>query len=102
MVEKRSRIAKKPPTTPPIADAWVNDAGLDPELQSSQNKQPQPAVAEPIQPPAKKGKPYPHRISFDMETQQYKRLKRASFETDQSMNELLREAVEAWLKVREY
>lgn len=99
MVEKRSRIAKKPPTIPPIADAWVTEAGLDPELQS---QQPQSAVTEPDPLPEKKGKPYPHRISFDMETQQYKRLKRASFETDQSMNELLREAVEAWLKAREY
>ncbi|MBD2072417.1 hypothetical protein H6F86_00515 [Phormidium sp. FACHB-592] len=101
MVEKRSRIAKKPPTIPPIADAWVTEAGLDPELQS-QEQPPLPTVAEPATLPEKKGKPYPHRISFDMETQQYKRLKRASFETDQSMNELLREAAEDWLRARGY
>jgi hypothetical protein len=101
MVEKRSRIAKKPPTIPPIADAWVTEAGLDPELQSQQQSS-QPTVVETAEATDKKGKPYPHRVSFDMATQQYKRLKRASFETDQSMNELLREAVEAWLKTRNY
>ena len=101
MVEKRSRIAKKPSTVPQVADTWVNDAGLDPELQSQQQP-PLPTVTEPVQLPEKKGKPYPHRISFDMETQQYKRLKRASFETDQSMNELLREAAEDWLRARGY
>lgn len=101
MVEKRSRIAKKPPTIPPIADAWVTEAGLDPELQSPPPPSEPPSV-EPAEASDKKGKPYPHRVSFDMATQQYKRLKRASFETDQSMNELLREAVEAWLKARDY
>ena len=100
MVEKRSRIAKKPSTIPPIADAWVTEAGLDPELQSPPTSE--PAVVEPAEASDKKGKPYPHRISFDMETQQYKRLKRASFETDQSMNELLREAAEDWLRARGY
>ena len=101
MVDKRSRIAKKPPTVPQVADTWVNDAGLDPELQSQQHP-PSPTPTEPVLLPEKKGKPYPHRISFDMETQQYKRLKRASFETDQSMNELLREAAEDWLRARGY
>lgn len=98
---KRPRIAPNPPKTPPAADAWVNDAGLDPELQT-QSSEPQTTPVEPEQPPEKKGKPYPHRVSFDMETQQYRRLKRASFETDQSMNELLREAVEDWLKASDY
>jgi hypothetical protein len=100
VVEKRSRIAKKPPTVPQVADTWVNDAGLDPELQSQQQP-PLPTVAEPVTLPEKKGKPYPHRISFDMETQQYKRLKRASFDSDRPMNDILREAVEEWLKTRE-
>jgi hypothetical protein len=47
VVEKRSRIAKKPPTVPQVADTWVNDAGLDPELQSQQQP-PLPTVAEPV------------------------------------------------------
>jgi predicted DNA-binding protein len=47
-------------------------------------------------------KPYPHRISFDMATPQYKRLKWASFDSDRTMNEILREAVEDWMKARDY
>ncbi|MBF2088494.1 MAG: hypothetical protein IGR90_06250 [Synechococcales cyanobacterium K32_A2020_035] len=45
-----------------------------------------------------KPRKYPHRISFDMETKQYKQLKRAAFEGDRPMNEILREAVDKWLR----
>lgn len=44
-----------------------------------------------------KAKKYPHRVSFDMDTEQYKRLKRAAFESDRPMNELLRDAVDKYL-----
>jgi hypothetical protein len=33
-----------------------------------------------------------------METKQYKQLKRAAFEGDRTMNEILREAVDKWLR----
>jgi hypothetical protein len=49
-----------------------------------------------------KGKPFPHRISFDTDKQQYKRLKRASFEEERSLNDILREATEEWLKMHNY
>jgi hypothetical protein len=90
---KHPRIVKKP--LPPEADTWAQQGGLDPEIQAHQ---PKPAD----EPPSPKGKPYPHRVSFDMETSQYKRLKRAAFDEERTMNEVLREAIEDWLKSRNY
>jgi hypothetical protein len=95
---KRKRIAGKPGQPPPEADSWVKSGGTDPEVQPiEQSKEPE-VEAE----PEDKGKPYPHRVSFDMASPQYKRLKRAAFEEERSMNEILREAVEDWMKTRNY
>lgn len=95
---KKQRIAPKPTTPPPAADTWVSNGGIDPELS------PPPPTAPPAQaePETVKGKTYPHRVSFDMETPQYRRLKRAAFESDRPMNEILREAIEDWLRTHEY
>jgi len=95
---KRQRISKKPNSTPPSADHWVN-AENEPN-QSSE-------TATSSQPETKiKGKSsggtYPHRLSFDMETSQYRRLKRAAFEQERSMNEIIREAVDQWLETSDY
>lgn len=90
---KRSRIASKPKSAPPAADAWVSQGGLDPEAKKGTAESP---PASPLA-TANKGKKFPHRLSFDMETAQYKRLKRAAFESDRPMNEILRETVEDWL-----
>ncbi len=100
MVDKRRRLAPKPITPPPAADSWVDKGGLDPELQN-QPSQPTEAVVGSAD-GEDKAKPYPHRISFDMATQQYRQLKRASFDSDRTMNDILREAVEEWLKTRGY
>ena len=96
---KRQRIRKAPEkqALPSAADKWAEKGGLDPEIQ--------PTVApQSVEPrsPKPQGKPYPHRVSFDMTTEQYKRLKRASFEEECSLNEILRAATEAWLKSRNY
>ena len=85
--QQRSRISKPPVVA---ADNWVSSGGIDPEIQSS----PAPLVAQPEE---VQGKPYPHRISFDMSTEQYKRLKFASFNNARPMNEILRDAIEEWL-----
>ena len=102
MVEKKSRIAKKPAT--PTPDDWIAAGGTDPEVTAPA---PEPVVTP--EPPAetkRKGRAtggkYPHRISFDMDGKQYKRLKRAAFEEEMPMNEILRQAVEEWLKARDY
>lgn len=87
---KRPLIAKKPTiNSTSSADDWVSSGGIDPEIQPS---------SPPVPEPEPQGKPYPHRISFDMSKEQYKRLKRASFDTERPMNEILRDAVEAWLR----
>ncbi len=99
MVDKRRRIVGKPATPPPAADGWVTSGGLDPELQNQSIVTPE-LVPEPSQPIEEKGKAFPHRISFDMDKQQYRRLKRASFDSERPMNDILREAVEEWLKAR--
>lgn len=101
MVDKnRRKIAKKPQTQSlPNPDSWVSEGGVDPEIES-------------LTPPVKKEdkaveatenkKTYPHRISFDMDAAQYKRLKWASFDSETPMNSILREAVEEWMKSRNY
>lgn len=80
---RKPRITPKP-KAPMTTDTWVTQGGLDPEL------------------PTEKPKTYPHRISFDMDTAQYRRLKRAAFECEQPMNEILRDALEDWLSARQY
>ena len=88
MVDKRrQKIAAPPPTQNP--DNFVHAAGRDAELQT-----PAPLPQEKAQ---DKGKKYPHRVSFDMERTQYRQLKKAAFESDRPMNEILREAVDQWL-----
>lgn len=111
---KRPRIAKKPTTPPPEADTWVEKGGLDPEIEPEQELEPEPVAKkaeesdrpELVQKQKTKGKSaggaFPHRISFDVDTPQYKRLKRAAFEEDRPMNEIIREAVEEWLIKRNY
>lgn len=68
--------------------------------QPSQAAAPPQPETPPVQPSIEEEKPrkYPHRVSFDMETKQYKQLKRAAFEGDRTMNEILREAVDKWLR----
>ena len=116
MVErKRRKIAKKPQTQ--NLDSWVTEGGVDPEIESfilpDKVESVVPPTKEKTKEVAKKAVPstseksesektYPHRISFDMESPQYKRLKWASFETERPMNSILREAVEEWMSSRNY
>jgi hypothetical protein len=100
---KRQRIASRPNTPPPEADQWVSEK-LDPEIKSpivpvSATPEPSPA---PTAPTKEKGKAFPHRISFDTDADQYRRLKRAGFESDRALTDIAREAVEDWLKARDY
>lgn len=103
---KRPLIAKKPePISSSSADSWVNSGGIDPEIQSETMPEVEvsvtPAPAKAVEPklePDSPEKQFPHRISFDMNKEQYKRLKLASFELERPMNEILRDAVEACLQ----
>ena len=97
MVKKPQRRIASKPAPPPAADEWVSSGGVDPEVQQSV-----PSPSEPEQEQEEKGKTFPHRISFDTDTPQYKRLKRAAFEEDRAMNEILREAVENWLEIHKH
>ena len=97
MVKKPQRRIASKPAPPPAADEWVSSGGVDPEVQQSV-----PSHSEPEQEQEEKGKTFPHRISFDTDTPQYKRLKRAAFEEDRAMNEILREAVEDWLEIHKH
>lgn len=107
---KRPRIVSNPSKRelPPEADKWATQGGIDPELQQSptteqqEQKPAESATPVPLPESEPKGKPFPHRISFDTTTEQYKRLKRASFEEERSLNEIIREAVEDWLNLRGY
>ena len=95
MVERKRRKIAKKPQAQSSPDSWVSDGGIDPEinLPSSDSVADDEKVQE---------KTYPHRISFDMDSSQYKRLKWASFDTERPMNSILREAVEEWMKSRDY
>ena len=111
---KRKRLADKPdPPHQPSPDAWVSSGGRDPEAiaatetpTASTDDVPETPPEQPPEPKEDdgkgKGKAYPHRISFDMDKAQYKRLKWASFDSDRPMNEILREAVEDWMRARDY
>lgn len=91
MVKRKSKIAGNPKKVTADAEAWVNEAGTDPEITI-------PAKTD----KSTESKKYPHRISFDMDKAQYKRLKYAAFDSERSMNKILREAVEEWMKARDY
>lgn len=101
MVAKKSRIARNPKEKAAAeADEWINQGGTDPEIVVVED---QPTLPEQTKEQREEeGKKYPHRISFDMSKAQYKRLKWASFDGDRSMNEILREATEEWMKARNY
>ena len=106
MVErKRKKIAKKPQTqSSPDPDSWVSEGGVDPEIETSispvtEKTKEVKAVSSST---SESEKTYPHRISFDMEAPQYKRLKWASFDSERPMNSILREAVEEWMSSRNY
>ena len=80
--QKKGRSPQQPPPTP-IEAPPQQQPSSPPVLGSFEEEKP---------------RKYPHRISFDMETEQYKQLKRAAFEGDRPMNEILREAVDKWLR----
>jgi len=102
MVEKKSRITRKPaPPAPEAVEGFLEQLGTDPE---STLAAPAPTSPPPVTPQDDGGKEkaFPHRLSADFTTEQYKRLKRAGFETDQPMTTIVREAVEDWLRARGY
>ncbi len=74
MVEKKRGKIAKLPQAQSDPDSWVSDGGLDPEINLSSSDS--VADDEKVQ-----EKTYPHRISFDMNSSQYKRLKLSSYET---------------------
>jgi hypothetical protein len=94
---RKQRIVGKPQSPPPGADTWVSSGGKDPEIQPSP-----PPQELPPPPPKDKGKAFPHRVSFDTDSDQYKRLKRAGFESDRALTDIVREAVEHWLHSNGY
>lgn len=95
MVEKKSRITRKPAPKPEAVEGFLEQLGTDPETREHVSTD---SRVEPVD----KGKAFPHRLSADFSTEQYKRLKRAGFETDQPMTTIVRESVEDWLKARGY
>lgn len=107
MVERKKRITRKPQPKPEEVEALLSELGTDPEaskqVPTSAREQVSPTQAEPLQEPDKsQGKAFPHRLSADFDAGQYKRLKWAGFDTGRPMTEIVREAVEDWLKARGY
>lgn len=104
MVAKKSRITAKPQQPKPEdIDAFLGNLGTDPE---ATQKPPEASTPRPTEPTTEndkgKKKTFPHRLSADFDKDQYKRLKRAAFETEIPMTEILRKATEDWLKARGY
>ena len=97
MVERKRRKIAKKPQAQSSPDSWVSEGGIDPEIKLPSSVSDSVDNKEKVQ-----EKAYPHRISFDMDSSQYKRLKWASFDTSRPMNSILREAVEEWMKSRNY
>jgi hypothetical protein len=92
MAPKKRTIAAKPDRSQsaPSPDDWVK-ASTDPELS--------PVPQAPAPPPAPDEKPqsFPHRISFDVTSGMHRALKIAALDESRSMNEILRDAVAAYL-----
>lgn len=99
MVEKKSRIIRKPIPKPEAVEGFLDQLSTDGDTAPPAPAPPPPVAA---QDDGAKGKAFPHRLSADFTTEQYKRLKRAGFETDQPMTTIVREAVEDWLSARGY
>jgi hypothetical protein len=99
MVEKRSRITRKPAPKPEAVEGFLGQLPQDGDTAPPPAPEPPPVTTSND---GGKGKAFPHRLSADFTTEQFKRLKRAGFETDQPMTTIVREAVEAWLKARGY
>jgi len=101
VAKKSSRIAPNPKekAVVPKVDEWINQGGIDPEVKEAKPSKPTTAQQNTGDEQTKK---YPHRISFDVDQEGYKRLKWASFDSERSMNEILREAVNEWMKTRNY
>lgn len=101
VAKKGSRIARNPKEKAivPEADNWINEGGIDPEVNrptpNNQTTQEQNSKED-------QTKKYPHRISFDIDKKCYKRLKWSSFDSERSMNEILREAIDEWMQARNY
>ena len=108
MVDRNRRKIAKKPQTQNEPDSWVTEGGVDPEIESSitpvkeKNQEVKEVVSSSRSEKSENEKTYPHRISFDLENSQYKRLKWASFKSERPMNSILREAVEEWMKSRSY
>lgn len=101
VTKKSSRIALNPKekAVVPEADEWINQGGIDPEVKEAK---PSNQTTEQQKTEDEQTKKYPHRISFDVDKKSYKRLKWASFDSERSMNEILREAIDEWMKTRNY
>jgi len=99
--KRRSKITRKPSQPKPEdIESLLDELGTDPEASEQVNTDSREHVPDNNQ--NDKGKAYPHRLSADFDTAQYKRLKWASFDTGEPMTNILRDAVEAWLKARGY
>ncbi len=99
---KRRKIAKKPQAQS-NPDSWVTEGGVDPEINlPASSPAPTPVIEDKDQQQEENEKSYPHRISFDLDNSQYKKLKWASFDSDRPMNDILREALKEWIKSRNY
>jgi hypothetical protein len=105
---RRKKITPKPSQPKPEEiEALLEDLGTDPEaskqVSTDSREQVPSAQPGPSQDAGEDhGRAYPHRLSADFDTGQYKRLKWASFDTGEPMTSILREAVEDWLKARGY
>lgn len=84
MVAKKSRITAKPQPKPEDVEALLNELGTDPEATVKPPEGPTPTPTPEPAPDDSKGKKkaFPHRLSADFDAAQYKRLKRAAFETE--------------------
>jgi hypothetical protein len=93
MAPKKRTYAAKPDRSKaaPSPDDWVK-ASTDPELSPQA-----PAAPKQVEQPAEKPQSFPHRISFDVTTDMHRALKLAALDESRSMNEILRDAVAAYL-----
>lgn len=101
MVKRKSTISPKPALNQDAVEVLLDQYHTDGDTAAPAQLHDPPSV-DISKDDGSKGKAFPHRLSADFTTEQYKRLKRAGFETDQPMTTIVREAVENWLITRGY
>lgn len=103
MVDKRRRIASKPTTPPPAADAWVTGGGIDPEIprinvQTSEHSDVEISKQLGVSTSKSKSSSAGYkRTTLYLTNELHRRLKKAGLHLELEMSDIAEQAIAEWL-----